>query len=221
MDLESLLTEAEQEWLEHWRIGPQRCIWGEIPPQAGDPAPNLELLDVAGRPAQLSEFWRDCPALLLFWRHFGCGCGVRRAERLSDEHRRLTDAGARVVVIGQGEPQRAAWYAEKFKIPCPILCDPEERAYKAYGLLEMSPWLLLGKAKPDSEYLHKVMKKHRDLGRPVADNPFLLPGEFVISRQGRLVLTYRYQYCDNYPDVESLVDSIREAIYLDTDRGAA
>ena len=204
-------AEAEQQWLEHWRRGPQRRVWGQLPPQVGDLAPDIELVDSAGRPTRLSELWSDQPALLMFWRHFGCGCGVARAERLQDEHLKVTEAGARLVIVGQGEPHRAAWYAEKFKIPCPILCDPDERAYKAYGLLEMSPWLLLGKEKPDDGYLHKVMQKHRDMGRPVADNPFLLPGEFVVSARGRLVLTYRYQYCDNFPDTDGLIESIREA----------
>jgi hypothetical protein len=40
---------------------------------------------------------------------------------------------------------------------------------------------------------------------------FLLPREFVVDRSGRLVLTYHFQYCDNYPDIETLVDSVREA----------
>jgi hypothetical protein len=53
---------------------------------------------------------------------------------------------------------------------------------------------------------------HREKGRPVADNPFLLPGEFVINAQGRLVFTHRYQYCDDYPDPDILNYSIREAL---------
>ncbi len=36
-------------------------------------------------------------------------------------------------------------------------------------------------------------------------------GEFVVDTGGRLVLTYRYQYGDNYPDVETLRASIHEA----------
>ncbi len=210
--MEALTQAAETEWFEHWECGPTRLRWTTLPPQVGDAAPDFTFPNQVGRAVRLSELWSDRPALLLFWRHFGCGCGVGRAERLAGEYPALTEAGARVVIIGQGEPERAAWYAEKFHIPCPILCDPEERAYRAYGLLEMDPWLLLGKPKPGPEYFHDVMKKHRDNGRPVADNPFLLPGEFIVNRAGRLVLAYRYQYCDNYPDPSTLTDSIMEAM---------
>jgi hypothetical protein len=171
----------------------------------------VSLLDTSGSAVDVEQLWAEGPALLLFWRHWGCGCGVGRAERLIDEIEALTGAGANVVVIGQGEPERAAWYAEAYAIPCPILVDPDGSAYAAFGLLEMSPWLLLGEPKPDMAEFESWIGEHRAKGRPLADNPFLLPGEFVVDRGGRLVLTYRYQYCDNYPDQQALLDSILEA----------
>jgi peroxiredoxin len=206
-----IFAAGEQRWLEHWRRGPSRRAWTELPVQAGDSAPDLELLDSDGRPVWLSSLWSAQPALLLFWRHWGCGCEVGRAENLRNEYGRLTDAGARVVVIGQGESERGAWYRRAFDVPAPILVDMTGAAYRAYGLLEMSPWLLLGEPKPPMSTFESWIPEHRQKGRPVADNPFQLPGEFVINREGRLVFVYRYAYCDNYPDVDSLLDSVREA----------
>lgn len=209
--LQAIFEAGEQRWLAHWRRGPTRQTWTELPPQRGAPAPNLELLDTEGRPVRLSSTWASKPALLLFWRHWGCGCGVGRAERLRQDLPKLVEAGGNVVVVGQGEPERAAWYKVAFDIPVPILVDPTGDAYRTYGLLEMSPWLLLGEPKPDMSVFESWIPEHRAKGRPVADNPFLLPGEFVVNPRGELVLTYRYQYCDNYPDEFSLVDSITEA----------
>jgi peroxiredoxin len=210
-ELAGVFAAAERRWLGYWRQGPTRRRWTDLPPQVGDLAPDRDLLDTEGQTVRIRSAWADGPALLLFWRHWGCGCGVGRAERLRDEYDQLRGAGARVVVIGQGEPERAAWYGEAFGIPCPVLADPTGDAYTAYGLLEMSPWLLLGEPKPAMTEFESWIPQHREKGRPVADNPFLLPGEFVVGRDGRLVLTYRYQYCDNYPDIETLIDSITEA----------
>ena len=212
MQFQELFEAAEQRWLTNWKRGPTRRRWTSLPVQIGDSAPDFRLKDSRGQVRSLSEFWINQPALLIFWRHFGCGCGVGRAERLSREYKQFTKAGANTVVIGQGEPERAAWYKEKFSIPCPILLDPDEHVYHAYGLLEVSPWLLLGKPVPGDKYFENLIKAHREKGRPVADNPFLLPGEFVVNTQGRLVFTYRYQYCDNYPDPEILDSSIHEAL---------
>lgn len=210
--LRPIFETAEQRWLERWRVGPSRRTWTSMPLQVGDEAPDLTLRDETGEAVRLSTFWAQGPALLLFWRHWGCECGLDRLTRLREEHAALVDAGANVVIVGQGEPERAAWYAEAFDPPCPVICDQDGSAYCAYGLLEMSPWLLLGKPKPQIAYFENQIEEYRGKGHPVADNPFLLPGEFIVDRQGRLVLTYRYQFCDNFPDRWTLVDSIREAI---------
>lgn len=77
----SLFEAAERRWLANWQRGPTRRRWSELPLQVGDQAPDFELLDDAGHPRSLRSLWRDRPALLLFWRHFGCGCGTARAER--------------------------------------------------------------------------------------------------------------------------------------------
>lgn len=114
-----------------------------MPPQVGDTAPDFELSDLSGTSVHLRDFWRERPALILFWRQFGCGCGLQRAERLQNEYADCIAAGARVVIAGQGEPARAAAYAQKYGIPCPILCDPEEHACQAYGLPEGKPSQIL------------------------------------------------------------------------------
>jgi hypothetical protein len=62
-------------------------------------------------------------------------------------------------------------------------------------LLGCSPWLLLGEPKPGPEHFEELIRQHRAKNRRVAANPFLLPGEFVVDTLGRIILTYRYQYC--------------------------
>ena len=82
-------------------------------------------------------------------------------------------------------------YAAANEIPDEVrlLCDPEERAYEAYGLLEGTPVEVLFDA-PD-EYLRCDIDAGRSLfearesaGRPMVDNPWLLPGEFVVAQDG-------------------------------------
>ncbi len=83
--LESQQQAAEQEWLDYWKRGPTRIRWTKPPLQVGDTAPDFELLDSTGKTVQLRDFWGDGPALLLFWRHYGCSCGIERAKRLQTE----------------------------------------------------------------------------------------------------------------------------------------
>lgn len=188
----------------------------KLPPQKGDSAPDLKLSDQTGKARRLGEFWKVKPALILFWRQFGCGCGVGRAERLRNEYSGYVGAGADVVIIGQGEPERAKIYAEKYSVPCPILSDPNFKAYKAYGLAEGGP-VEINYDAPDELFRCEpragieLQKTRREAGRPLVDNPWQLPGEFVITTSGLIHYAYRYQYCDNYPDPHVLVSAIKDA----------
>ena len=142
---------AEAEWLDLWKQGPPRLRWTKVPLQVGDLAPDFELKDTSGQLVHLRDFWSKGPALILFWRHYGCSCGVDRAKLLQNEYADYIKLGASVVVIGQGEPERSKDYSQKNGIPCPVLCDPTYQVYEAYDLLEGKPSQIIYDA-PD-EYL--------------------------------------------------------------------
>ena len=215
--LENHMKAAENEWVDGWKRGPQRLRWSKVPLQVEDRAPDFELPNSLGRMVSLSSHWHERPGLLLFWRHYGCGCGIDRAGRLKTEFLAYRDAGANVLIIGQGEPERAAAYAQKYELPeLPILCDPEFRSYQAYGLVEGKPSQILFDA--PAEFLDrdldaglKLAEERQKLGRPLVDNSWLLPGEFVIDTSGTVRLAYRYNYCEDFPDYRVLTAAIREA----------
>ena len=206
---------AEARWRADFLHGPTRTRWTALPPQAGDAAPDLELLDSAGTRRHLSDSWADRPALVLFLRHFGCSCLRERWDGREDEIAALQDAGANVVFVTQAEPERAAEVATRRGYPLPLWCDPERRAYEAYGLLEGTPaqilhdfpWTPGDEATADTTFLDP----RRGTERAVVDSPWQLPGEFVVSRAGRIVLAHRYNYCEDFPARGVLLGAIAAA----------
>jgi peroxiredoxin len=215
--LQAQIEAAEKRWLRGWSQGPLRTRWTSPPLQAGDLAPSFDFPDSAGRTVSLRSFWSDRPLLLIFWRHFGCSCGIVRARRLREEHPRYLELGAHVVIIGQGEPERATAYAVRYDLPpVPILCDTQARSYEAFGLLEGQPSQILFDAPEalldrDPQAGVEFMEIRRRDGRPLVDSPWLLPGEFVISPGGTITLAYRYNYCEDFPDPRVLYAAIRHA----------
>lgn len=174
--LEAQIELAEQEWMAAWQRGPTRTRWKKPPLQIGDPAPNLKLQDQTGKIVQLQDFWKNGPALLLFWRHYGCSCGMDRARRLQSEYPEYVKQGASVVVIGQGEPERAAEYARKNNITCPVLCDPTYQAYETYDLLEGMPSQIFFDSSDellrcDVEAAIKLAESRHGTDRAVVDSP--------------------------------------------------
>jgi peroxiredoxin len=209
---------AEAEWLDLWKQGPTRLRWTEVPLQVGDLAPDFELKDVSGQLVHLRDFWSKGPALILFWRHYGCSCGVDRAKLLQNEYADYIKLGASVVVIGQGDPERSKDYSEKHDIPCPVLCDPTYRVYEAYDLLEGKPSQIIYDA-PD-EYLRidyetgaQLQQSRQGTEGALVDSPWQLPGEFVVDQSGIIRLAHRYQHCEDWPNPSILIPAIKESIW--------
>jgi peroxiredoxin len=217
-DTEEQIERAEQEWLSLWQRGPVRTRWTQTPLQTGDPAPDIELLDSTGKTVRLSDYWKGGPVLLLFWRHYGCSCGMRRAERLASEFQDYVKGGGNAVVIGQGEPERAALYALKNKIPCPVLCDPGFKAYEAYDILEGKPSQVFFDASDellrcDPAAGREFARSRHKTDRALVDSPWQLPAEFVVDKKGLVRLAYRYQFCEDWPDPLVLVAALKETIW--------
>lgn len=208
-------SEAEREWVAGWLAGPTRTRWESLPVQVGDRAPDLELRDMDGAPRRLAELWPLGPTLLLFLRQFGCSCLAERWDLLREEIPEFEAAGAQVVAVGQGEPERTAAMAQRRGYPFPVLSDPERRAYRAYGLLQGTPAQLVH----DFAWRPGDMTSAQDLfltprrgtERAVVDDPWQLPGEFVIDPTGTIRLAHRYQYCEDFPPRTVLLGAIAAA----------
>ena len=209
---------AESEWLDLWKQGPTRLRWTEVPLQVGDLAPDFELKDTSGKLVHLCDFWSNGPALILFWRHYGCSCWVDRAKLLQNEYADYIKLGASVVVIGQGDPERSKDYSEKHSIPCPVLFDPTYRVYEAYDLLEGKPSQIIYDA--PEEYLRidyetgaQLQQSRHGTEGALVDSPWQLPGEFVVDQSGIIRLAHRYQHCEDWPNPSILIPAIKESIW--------
>lgn len=213
--VDQLQEAAEGRWVAGFLAGPTWTRYDSLPAQPGDAAPDLELPDTSGSRRRLSEFWAYNPALIIFMRHFGCSCLMERWEGLRDELDAFGEAGATVVAVCQAEPERAMTVATRRGYRFPLLCDPERGAYRAYGLLEGQPAQILHDFpwRPDDAETARTMfwEPRRGTERAVVDSPWQLPGEFVVATDGRLVLTHRYQYCEDFPPKTVLLGAIAAA----------
>lgn len=194
---------AEAKWLERWTAGPTEDEGAGL--KAGSAAPDLVLTDHTGRPRRLSDFWSSGPALVMFWRHFGCGCGVARAARLGEELDAYRDVGLTPVIVGHGDPGRASDYRSRYELQVPILVDPDATAYRAYGVGQWPVERILYDAPPElwghsRELGSGLQEARRIAGRPLVDDPWRAAAEFVVGQGGSVRLSYLYQYCEDWPD---------------------
>jgi len=99
--------------------------------KAGDKAPDFAVTDHDGRPVKLAD-WKG-QRVLLYWYPKadtpGCtaeSCGFR------DHHSLITDVG-RIYGVSFDTPADNKAFAQKYKLPFPLLCDTTKAMSMSYG----------------------------------------------------------------------------------------
>jgi thioredoxin-dependent peroxiredoxin len=113
-------------------------------PAVGAIAPEFNLPDQHGKPRQLTE-WRGKWVVLYFYpKDDTPGC-TEEACTFRDDMEQLTALDAQVVGISVDTSESHKAFAEKYKLPFPLLADAKADVATRYGAL--SNWLVIKLAK--------------------------------------------------------------------------
>jgi thioredoxin-dependent peroxiredoxin len=97
-------------------------------------APEFEAKDQDGRTVRLADFaGRSCVVLYFYPKDDTPGC-TQEACSLRDGHQAILDAGAVVLGVSADDVGSHAAFAAKYRLPFPILADPDGRLMAAYGV---------------------------------------------------------------------------------------
>jgi dehydrogenase/reductase SDR family protein 12 len=114
--------------------------------------------------------------------------------------------GAELVIIGNGAPNFAAAFREDFELDCPLLVDPELRAYRAAGLRRGRVELLSPRLPGNA--LRALRSGSRQTG--VQGDPWQLGGVFVIQPGGASTYRYVSREAGDHPPVEDILAALGE-----------
>lgn len=179
------------------------------PLKFNDPAPDMELRDVDGKPVRLASLWKKQVLILAFTRHFGCPQCKEMIDRLVTF---LPDFKARhlsLAIITQGMPEEAKAFCSERAPGVLCLADPERKAYAAYGLERANVW--------QSFLSLNVWRSNRRLKRvkgwrtdfpPRGQDALQMAGTFLIAPDGRIRLPYYYDDIADHPSVDLLLHGV-------------
>lgn len=100
----------------------------------GDPAPEVVLQDQNGLLFRLSSLRGQGPVVIYFYPKDGTMVCTRQACTFRDDHESFTGLGATVIGISADDVASHKAFAEKHQLPFILLSDPEDVAFRAFGL---------------------------------------------------------------------------------------
>jgi peroxiredoxin len=174
-----------------------------------DPAPDLTLQDVNGKPVQLSSLWKKQVLILAFTRHFGCPQCKEMVDQLVFASPEIKGKNLSLAIITQGTAEEAKAFCEQRAPGVLCLADPQRKAYAAYGLERANVW--------QSFLSINVWRSNRRLKRehgwntelpPRGQDAMQMAGTFVIAPDGRVRLPYYYDDIADHPSVDLLLHGV-------------
>ena len=174
-----------------------------------DPAPDLELQDVDGKPVLLSSFWEKKTLILAFTRHFGCPQCKEMVDHLVLASPDIDQKNLGLVIVTQGTPEEAKAFCSERAPGVVCLADPERKAYQAYGLERANVW--------QSFLSLNVWRSNRRLKRergwstdlpPQGQDALQMAGTFIVAPDGRIRLPYYYDDIADHPPVDLLLHGV-------------
>ncbi len=151
---------------------------------APSPAPLMVLIDIDGQPVGIGGSGRKM--LLSFFREANCPFCNFRVYELTHNFQHLSEMGLDIVaVFASGEPDVRKFIARQPR-PFRMVADFDRRAHERYGI-ESS---MGGKLRAMFRRAGAMLRGLRQTGLAGMATGNLLPADFLIDEQGRVVETY-------------------------------
>jgi peroxiredoxin len=104
------------------------------PIPVGQPAPPFRLPAAAGGEVGPQDYRGKANVIVWFTKGMACPFCRQQMSQLARGYERFRQKNAEVLEVTVTKPERARFYADKFRLPFPYLCDPDYAARLSWGL---------------------------------------------------------------------------------------
>jgi peroxiredoxin len=125
--------------------------------------------------------------------------------RVRDEYERFTEAGGQVAVVTMGTPEQAHQFREYYRLPFPLLADPDRAAYQAFHVQRGG---ILSIAGPSTWAAGARSLLKHGVGQIIGD-PYQLPGSFIIDRDGTIRDAHYSRDSADVPTNDELIERLK------------
>ena len=149
---------------------------GKNAPRLGDFAPDFSLPDAMGKEIRLSQIFKTCSVVLIFYRGGWCPYCNLELRAYQRELDRFKKAGIEIIAISPEKPDHALTTKEKNNLGFEVLSDVKNDVARQYGLLfDLPPELI-----PIYQGFGVDLIRHNSVGAWILP----VPGTFAITKGG-------------------------------------
>jgi peroxiredoxin len=160
---------------------------------------EIEVLRPAGGAAVIGELV-DRPTILVIPRYYGCMPCRDYLRQVTERYDEVASAGGAALGVSVGAGFQAAWLAEHYAIPFPLLVDPER---KVNGALEL-PRRLSVVLNPRGWWTYARAIAHGNRQGRVVD-PFQIPGLALLDAGAEPAWVHRGTALGDYPPLDEVI----------------
>jgi peroxiredoxin len=150
---------------------------------APDKAPQVSLIDIDGKPVLIGTGRK---LLLSLFREASCPFCNFRVYELTHNYRGFSALGLDIVTVFSSDESDIRKFIARQPRPFRMVADPDGRAHRAFGV-DSSFW---GKLKAMMLRMPAMLKGMRMVGLRGMMTGNLMPADFLIDEQGRVVETF-------------------------------
>jgi len=151
--------------------------------KAGIQAPDFEATTHKGEQVRLSDFYKNGPVVLVFYRGGWCMYCNRQLQELQSRFSDFEAQGASIVAVSVDLQENASKSVEEKELGFTVISDPEASLLKLYDLIYKVPDELAKKYK--EEY-----KIDLEAASGRSDHVIAIPATFIIDQSGEIVFAY-------------------------------
>jgi len=124
------------------------------------------------------------------------------------EHLRgLPDSRLQVLVISFGNPESIEGFRTRLGLPFPVASDPEQKAYRDYGIGKASFWTVWS-PRVVWKYVKLAAHGRRPQKSPEPQDVYQLGGDFLLDETGIILFAHVSRSPVDRPDVRRILDAL-------------
>jgi peroxiredoxin len=167
--------------------------------EKGQIAPNFIIKDIHGIEVSLTE---SKYSFVSFHRFAACPFCVLRTRELIKSYPLFEQSNIEIISIWPSSRNKMLEYVGTENAPFPLISDDKKELFKKYDVVKSSALSVLKLMLHPAQVYRAIKGKYKNI--EVDADPNLLPAEFLVSPNGKILFTHYGKHFNDHVDIQQI-----------------